>query len=118
MTTAGVALAFLLSVTYLMGIMYRVNGKPGVLGVLFVASMAILPLAIDGIRQELDEVSRMRMTWISTCSPLGALIAATTRSATSPLPGVLAQFVPAALLCFLYYRRDRRGKVQPPQPAS
>jgi hypothetical protein len=107
--TAGSSLAFLLGITWLLGIIYRASSRSAFIVALFICATWMLPIGIETGRYALEgNLKAPVLTWISTCSPIGAILAATTSGGPNPLTGIVVQFIPAVLLALLYYRRPRR----------
>ena len=93
--TGMVAAAFFVSIGYLLRILYRVGTNGRLLLIVYTFALWIAPLAFDMIRHSVsaEDPTTNPLTWISGCSPLGAMILvwATMDESISSDPGLAVQ---------------------------
>ena len=112
--TAVVVVAFLVSMRYLLDLVYRTGWSARVVGGLYLVLMGLVPLGADYMRDGLTGRPRDEpLQAISTLSPIGALIQVWAKQGADPRVGIGVQVALAVLFALLLYAWEARGRKAP-----
>jgi hypothetical protein len=114
--TLIVAISFLLSIRYLLGLSLRFGRKTRQLVVLWLAGTWVVPVAIELILQSFEPPGPAHMSQIGMCSPMGELYQIWSRDPhvhSAEFTGLAVQVAAAIFLGAIYHvvRRRKTGKL-------
>ena len=115
--TAVVVVSFLVSLRYLLDLVYRTGLPARVIAGLYIVLTWLVPLGIDYMRDGLTGRPRDEpLQVISTYSPVGALIQIWAKRVVDPRLGIGVQVALAVLFALLVYAWDARGRKTEREP--
>jgi len=104
-------LSSLLSIRYLLGIMYRITKKVWIMLIVWLFIIWMVPMLLDFLRYGLQgDFDAEIITNISCASPIGVLLNATGDHSLNVIPGLASQLLIAAGMAVLYHL-TARGKI-------
>jgi hypothetical protein len=107
--TFVVSAAFLLSVRYLLGVLFRREGKPAGLIILWILLTWLGPLLVDLLRFTAFSLDEPRiMSWVSTISPIGCMIRLWDGTHEPVAGGLAIQLGAAMMLGMLFYSGESK----------